>query len=81
MIRKLLIATAGSAHPRKAVALGADIAAKYGAEVLLGSASHRLSYPSPAICVTVRWSHIGRRCCLVASGHKIASLPQALSFE
>lgn len=35
MIRKILIATDGSAHARKAVALGADIAAKYDAEVLL----------------------------------------------
>lgn len=35
MIRKVLIATDGSAHARKAVALGSDIAAKYGAEVML----------------------------------------------
>lgn len=35
MIKKVLIATDGSAHARKAVALGSDIAAKYGAEVLL----------------------------------------------
>ena len=35
MIRKVLIATDGSAHARKAVALGSDIAAKYGAEVVL----------------------------------------------
>ena len=35
MIKKILIATDGSEHARKAVALGADIAAKYGAEVLL----------------------------------------------
>lgn len=35
MIKKVLIATDGSAHARKAVAFGADIAAKYNAEVLL----------------------------------------------
>jgi len=35
MIKKILIATDGSDHARKAVALGADIASKYGAEVLL----------------------------------------------
>ena len=35
MIKKVLIATDGSAHARKAVALGSDIASKYGAEVLL----------------------------------------------
>lgn len=35
MINKVLIATDGSEHASKAVALGAGIAAKYGAEVLL----------------------------------------------
>jgi nucleotide-binding universal stress UspA family protein len=35
MIKKVLIATDGSEHARKAVAVGADIAAKHGAEVLL----------------------------------------------
>lgn len=35
MIKKVLIATDGSEHARKAVAFGADIAAKYGAEVIL----------------------------------------------
>jgi len=35
MIRKVLIATDGSAHARKAVVFGSDIASKYGAEVLL----------------------------------------------
>jgi nucleotide-binding universal stress UspA family protein len=35
MIRKVLIATDGSDHATKAVALGSDIAAKYDAEVLL----------------------------------------------
>lgn len=35
MIRKILIATDGSEHAAKAVELGSDIAAKYGAEVVL----------------------------------------------
>ena len=35
MIKKVLIATDGSEHAQKAVAFGADIAAKYGAEVIL----------------------------------------------
>ena len=35
MINKVLIATDGSEHAAKAVAFGADIASKYGAEVLL----------------------------------------------
>lgn len=35
MIRKVLIATDGSANARKAVELGTDIAAKYAAEVVL----------------------------------------------
>ncbi len=35
MIKKVLIATDGSSHARKAVAFGSDIAAKYGAEVVL----------------------------------------------
>lgn len=35
MVNKILIATDGSDHARKAVALGADIAAKYDAEVVL----------------------------------------------
>ncbi len=35
MIRKVLIATDGSSHARKAVTFGSDIAAKYGAEVEL----------------------------------------------
>jgi nucleotide-binding universal stress UspA family protein len=35
MIKKILVATDGSASARKAVALGADIAAKYDAELLL----------------------------------------------
>lgn len=35
MIKKVLIATDGSAHARKAVALGSDIASKYDAEVIL----------------------------------------------
>lgn len=35
MITKVLIATDGSAHARKAVGFGSDLAAKYGAEVLL----------------------------------------------
>ena len=35
MIKKVLIATDGSEHAAKAVGFGADIASKYGAEVLL----------------------------------------------
>jgi nucleotide-binding universal stress UspA family protein len=35
MIKKVLIATDGSEHARKAVAVGSDIAATYGAEVVL----------------------------------------------
>lgn len=35
MIKKVLIATDGSEHAQKAIAFGSDIAAKYGAEVLL----------------------------------------------
>jgi nucleotide-binding universal stress UspA family protein len=35
MFKKVLIATDGSDHAAKAVAVGADIAAKYGAEVVL----------------------------------------------
>lgn len=35
MIHKVLIATDGSEHARKAVEFGSDIAAKYGAEVVL----------------------------------------------
>ena len=35
MINKVLIATDGSEHATKAVALGADIAAKYGADLVL----------------------------------------------
>ena len=35
MIKKMLIATDGSEHSRNAIAFGSDIAAKYGAEVLL----------------------------------------------
>lgn len=35
MVQKVLIATDGSDHARKAVAFGADIASKYGAEVVL----------------------------------------------
>lgn len=35
MIKKILIATDGSRHAKKAVELGSDIAAKYGAEVVL----------------------------------------------
>lgn len=35
MFKKVLIATEGSAHGRRAVALGSDIAAKYNAEVVL----------------------------------------------
>lgn len=35
MIKKVLIATDGSEHAQKAVILGADIAAKYGGEVIL----------------------------------------------
>lgn len=35
MIKKVLIATDGSAQAKKAVAFGADVAAKYGAEVVL----------------------------------------------
>lgn len=35
MIQKVLIATDGSDHARKAVEFGSDIAAKYGAEVVL----------------------------------------------
>ena len=35
MIKKVLIATDGSEHAGKAVVIGADIAAKYGAEVFL----------------------------------------------
>ena len=35
MFRKILIATDGSKHARTAVEFGADIAAKYGAEVVL----------------------------------------------
>jgi len=35
MINKVLIATDGSEHARKAVEFGSDIAAKYGAEVVL----------------------------------------------
>lgn len=35
MIKKVLIATDGSEHARKAIAFGADIAAKYGAEIVL----------------------------------------------
>ena len=35
MIKKVLIATDGSEHARKAVVLGADIAGRYDAEVIL----------------------------------------------
>lgn len=35
MFRKILIATDGSKHAEKAVEIGSDIAAKYGAEVVL----------------------------------------------
>ena len=35
MVSKVLIATDGSAHGNKAVAFGADIAAKYGADLVL----------------------------------------------
>lgn len=35
MIQKVLIATDGSAHAEKAVRFGSDLAAKYGAEVVL----------------------------------------------
>lgn len=35
MIKKVLIATDGSVHARKAVEFGSDIASKYGAEVVL----------------------------------------------
>ena len=35
MVRKVLIATDGSDHAKKAVAFGSDIASKYGAEVVL----------------------------------------------
>ena len=35
MIKKVLIATDGSSHAKKAVELGSDIAAKYGAEIIL----------------------------------------------
>ena len=35
MIKKVLIATDGSDHAKKAVAFGSDIASKYGAEVVL----------------------------------------------
>lgn len=35
MVRKVLIAVDGSEHARKAVEFGADLAAKYGAEVVL----------------------------------------------
>ncbi len=35
MFRKIMVATDGSENARKAVELGADIAAKYGAEVVL----------------------------------------------
>jgi nucleotide-binding universal stress UspA family protein len=35
MIKKVLIATDGSEHATKAVAFGADIAAKYGAELII----------------------------------------------
>jgi len=35
MIERVIIATDGSEHAKKAVALGSDLAAKYGAEVVL----------------------------------------------
>jgi nucleotide-binding universal stress UspA family protein len=35
MVKKILIATDGSSHAQKAVTFGADLASKYGAEVVL----------------------------------------------
>lgn len=35
MLKRVIIATDGSEHAKKAVALGSDLAAKYGAEVVL----------------------------------------------
>ena len=35
MIERVIIATDGSVHAKKAVALGSDLAEKYGAEVVL----------------------------------------------